>query len=250
MGADLSSDGRERKTIRLRPGGTEKPAPRRSAPGAEQPPPPAADPAREAAERRRRAALAKEVRLTRAEPAARLGDAGLLQVNLNWSARAEADVDLCVLAEFTDGTLQVVQALGDAFGRLDAWPYIALDHDDRSGASADGETLRVNLDHHHLFRRLLFFTYLYEGSVSFRELGASVTVSGTAGTFRILLDDAPATAAGCAVALTESDGTGLTVRREVRWFDGHPELGFHQLVDQAYGFGLSWTRMDKPPRLG
>ncbi len=126
----------------------------------------------------------------------------------------------------------------------------ALDHDDRSGASADGETLRVNLDHHHLFRRLLFFTYLYEGSVSFRELGASVTVSGTAGTFRILLDDAPATAAGCAVALTESDGTGLTVRREVRWFDGHPELGIHQLVDQAYGFGLSWTRMDKPPRLG
>ncbi|MEU0065829.1 tellurium resistance protein TerA, partial [Streptomyces albidoflavus] len=184
------------------------------------------------------------------EPAARLGDAGLLQVNLNWSARAEADVDLCVLAEFTDGTLQVVQALGDAFGRLDAWPYIALDHDDRSGAGADGETLRVNLGHHHLFRRLLFFTYLYEGSVSFRELGASVTVSGTAGTFRILLDDAPATAAGCAVALTESDGAGLTVRREVRWFDGHPELGFHQLVDQAYGFGLSWTRMDKPPRLG
>ncbi|PJT50460.1 tellurium resistance protein TerA, partial [Streptomyces albidoflavus] len=43
MGAGLSSDGRERKTIRLRPGGAESPARRTGAPGAEQQPPPAAD---------------------------------------------------------------------------------------------------------------------------------------------------------------------------------------------------------------
>ncbi|WP_157839049.1 hypothetical protein [Streptomyces flavidovirens] len=83
--------------------------------------------------------------LTRADPQARIAGRGVLQANLNWLPSAGADLNLCCLVSFTDGSTTVVQALGDDYGSLTSWPYVALDHDDRTGESSDGETLRVNL---------------------------------------------------------------------------------------------------------
>lgn len=159
--------------------------------------------------------------LTRDSPQVRVGGRGVLQANLNWLPGARADVNLCCLIKFRDGTATCVQSLGDNFGALDAWPYVALDQDDRTGASADGETLRVGLGHRERFEKLLFFVYIYEGSADFRRLGASVTVTEPSGPgCRILLDDSPAGSVGCAIALVTPDAGGLTVRREVSWFTG------------------------------
>ncbi|MFD9500260.1 tellurium resistance protein TerA [Streptomyces sp. NPDC060035] len=192
---------------------------------------------------------ARPPELTRAAPARRFGGRGALQANLNWLPGSGADVNLCCLVSFKDGTVQVVQALADDYGSLTSWPYVALDHDDRTGESSDGETLRVNPQHRALFDRLLFFVYIYEGAADFRRLGATVTVTapGDPGC-RILLDESPAGAIACAIALVTPDVTGLAVRREVRWFSGRPDMSSHEQIDQAYGFGVTWTLTEKPPR--
>ncbi|MGX1886010.1 tellurium resistance protein [Streptomyces sp. NPDC055287] len=187
--------------------------------------------------------------LTRAAPQARISGRGVLQANLNWLPGVGADLNLCCLVSFTDGSATVVQALGDDYGSLTSPPYVALDHDDRTGESSDGETLRVSLEHRAAFRRLLFFVYIYEGAADFRRLGATVNVTAPSDAgCRILLDDSPAGSTACAIALVAPDNGGLSVRREVRWFTGWPVMSPHEQIDQAYGFGIaSWTTMAKRP---
>jgi len=97
-----------------------------------------------------------KVTLTKGSPNVSLSkQSGRLQVNLNWDARPPQakqggflkrlaasrgiDLDLGCLYELADGTKGVVQALGNAFGQLDAAPYILLNGDDRSGANSGGE---------------------------------------------------------------------------------------------------------------
>ncbi|MFD8014260.1 tellurium resistance protein [Streptomyces sp. NPDC058955] len=216
----MASD-RQRGVIRLRP----------KAPGEAVPPArpqPGGRPGREAL-------------LTKATPLGLVSGRGVLQANLNWSAATGADLDLGCLVELTDGSKYVVQALGNLFGALDAPPYTLLDQDDRTGASSDGETLRTNLEHRARIRRMLVFTYVYEGAVDFRSLGATVTVTAPSGTLRILLDDAPAGATACAIALVTASAGGMDVRREVRWFTATEEEGSHPLIDRAYGFGFEWV---------
>ncbi|KAB1986277.1 tellurium resistance protein [Streptomyces triticiradicis] len=223
----MSNDERPRATIRLRP-----------APGARQPAPPA----REAP--RLPAARPKTV-LTRSAPHARVTGRGVLQVNLNRPPGTGADLDLGCMAAFTDGSCAAVQPLGNSFGSLSGWPYMELDQDDRTGESADGETVRVDLARRELFRRLLFHVYVYSGAVDFRSLGATATVTAPSGGFRIPLDESPEGATGCAIALATPVEGGLTVSREVRWFTGTPRRSVQEQMDGAYGFGLAWVRMRK-----
>ena len=72
---------------------------------------------------------------------------GEILINLNWDqpkkrflfAPKPIDLDLGCLYELKNGRKGTVQALGNAFGHLNAEPWIALDGDDRTGASAAGE---------------------------------------------------------------------------------------------------------------
>ncbi|MFE9043367.1 tellurium resistance protein [Streptomyces sp. NPDC007818] len=183
----------------------------------------------------------REALLTRATPLGLVSGRGVLQANLNWSAATGADLDLGCLIELADGSIHVIQALGDSFGALDAPPYTLLDQDDRTGASSDGETVRTNLEYRAKFRRILVYTFVYEGAVDFRSLGATVTVTAASGRLRILLDDAPAGATACAIALITAGNGGMDVRREVRWFTATPWESNQQLIDRAYGFGVPWV---------
>ncbi|MFE9662987.1 tellurium resistance protein [Streptomyces sp. NPDC005955] len=187
--------------------------------------------------------------LSAARPQTRIGGRGVLQANLNWRPGVDADLDLGCLVACREGDGTAVQALGDAYGSLTAWPYVSLDQDDRTGASSDGETLRVSLDHAHLFERLLLYVYVYEGAVDFRSLGAAVTVSAPGQQdVRIDLDDSPTGATACAIALVRPAVDGLSLRREVRWFRPAPELWIHQQIDAAYGFGFEWVYATKGER--
>src|ERR1022692_5232148 len=86
---------------------------------------------------------------------------GELRVNLNWTARparsgcgvfgrgsepaSDIDLDLACLYELTDGTKGVVQALGNSLRSSNVGSaIIALDGDDRTGESVDGENLRID----------------------------------------------------------------------------------------------------------
>ncbi|MGW8790600.1 TerD domain-containing protein [Streptomyces althioticus] len=218
------------------------------------PPPPAAPPA---------PVRLTKVTLTKAAPSVSLtkqgGTSGSLHVNLNWEVRkqfsgwaaklgrpvamhADLDLDLCALWELTDGRKGVVQALGNAFGSLHQPPFIHLDGDDRTGASASGENLTVNLDHKHQFRRILVFVTIYEGARSFADLHATVTLRPQHGApVDFSLDECTVPSTVCALALITNNGGDLVVQREARYLVPERGVSPQRTVDHAYGWGMNWT---------
>ena len=117
------------------------------------------------------------------------GTLGEIVINLNWSQPAQKsgffgrflnrgiDLDLACLFELNDGSIGAIQALGNHFGELDYPPYIALDGDDRTGAVAEGETIRVNGKFTDKIRRILVYTFIYEGAANWEEAKGVVTVN-------------------------------------------------------------------------
>jgi tellurite resistance protein TerA len=177
---------------------------------------------------------------------------GELRVNLNWNARPAAggglfrrqgsgsiDLDLGCLYELSDGRKGVVQALGNSFtSRNDGSPIISLDGDDRTGDRTEGENLRIDLSRLREVRRVLIFTYIYEGTPNWAGASAIVTLYPQGGApIEIHLDEADPAARTCAIALLESSGTDLSVRREVRYVQGTQSA-----LDHAYNWGMSWTK--------
>ncbi|MEV0486960.1 TerD family protein [Streptomyces sp. NPDC050508] len=228
------------------------PPPMPTAPPVGPPPPPPAAPVR----------LTK-VTLTKAAPSVSLtkqgGTSGALRVNLNWEVRkqfsgwgskrgqavamhADLDLDLCALYELADGRKGVVQSLGNAYGSLQRPPYIHLDGDDRTGASASGENLTVNLDHIKDFRRILVFVTIYEGARSFADLHATVTLQPQHGAaIDFSLDECTVPSTVCALALITNTGGDLVVQREARYLVPDRGVSPQRTVDRIYGWGMNWT---------
>ena len=193
-----------------------------------------------------------KITLTKESPTVSLTKAGIstgdLRINLNWTQESggkrrlfgggssAVDLDLGCLYELTNGDKGCVQALGDAFGSLTSPPYIALDGDDRSGSSTLGENLRVNLAHVAEIKRVLVYTYIYEGAPSWDKAQAVVTLFPAKGPqVEIKVDENAGGSRMVALALFENQGGDLVMKREVKYIGGmHPEL------DQQYGWGMSW----------
>ncbi len=220
--------------------------------------PPAAPPAQPAAPVR----LTK-VTLTKEAPSVSLtkqgGTSGAMRVNLNWQVRkqfsgwrsklgqavamhADLDLDLCALYELSDSSKGVVQALGNAFGALHQPPFIHLDGDDRTGASASGENMSINLDHQQYFRRILIFVTIYEGARSFADLDATVTLQPLHGApIDFSLGECTVPSTVCALALITNTGSDLVVQREARFLVPERGVSPQRTVDYAYGWGMNWT---------
>jgi tellurite resistance protein TerA len=203
-----------------------------------------------------------KVTLTKSAPSVSLtkqgSDAGSLRINLNWAsaaepaasrgffkrltgARQEIDLDLACLYEFTDGAKGVVQALGNSFTsrnpQLASEPIIVLDGDDRSGTNTEGENLYVNLAYRQLIRRILVFSYIYEGAPNWASANGVVTLFPHSGApVEVRLDDPDPTARTCAVAILKTVGNEVTVQREIRYIHG-----MQAELDRAYGWGMKWT---------
>ncbi|MFJ3662706.1 TerD family protein [Streptomyces sp. NPDC090119] len=199
-----------------------------------------------------------KVTLTKAAPSVSLakqgGTSGVMRVNLNWQTRkrvtgrhrgagpGDLDLDLCALYELSDGRKGVVQALGNAFGALDRPPFIHLDGDDRTGATANGENLTISLDHKDQLRRVLVFVTIYEGASSFADLHATVTLRPQHGApIDFSLDECTVPSTVCALALITDTGGDLVVRREARYLVPERGVSPQRTVDRAYGWGMNWT---------
>ncbi|MFD3524498.1 TerD family protein [Streptomyces sp. NPDC058653] len=204
-----------------------------------------------------------KVTLTKDAPSVSLskqgGNSGEMRVNLSWQMRkqfkgwgaklgravamhGDLDLDLCALYELTDGRKGVVQALGNAFGALHQPPFIHLDGDDRTGGSANGENLSINLDHKHQLRRVVIFVTIYEGARSFADLDATVTLqpqNGAAIDFSLGECTVPSTV--CSLALITNTGSDLVVQREARFLVPERGVSPQRTIDYAYGWGMNWT---------
>jgi tellurite resistance protein TerA len=199
---------------------------------------------------------AGKVILTKAAPTVSLtkhaGATGTMRVNLNWTARADngggffkrptqaIDLDLGCLYEFTDGSKGVVQALGNAFSASPRGvnePVIRLDGDDRSGMNSDGENLFINLAYADQIRRIMVFAFIYEGAPNWAAANGVVTLYPAGGPqVEVRLDESREGARICGIAMLESSGGDLVVRREVNYINGG-----QRALDTAYGWGMRWA---------
>ena len=175
---------------------------------------------------------------------------GEISVNLNWNSEnihqgffsklfgsKGIDLDLGCLYELKNGNKGVVQALGNCFGSLKQAPYISLDGDDRTGDSAEGETLRVNGDEISKIKRILVFTYIYEGTPNWKDTNGVVTVKYPhAEDIIIKLDDYNTDYGMCALAMFENVGDEtFSVQKLIKFYPSHREL------DKAFNWNLIWA---------
>ena len=170
---------------------------------------------------------------------------GEILINLNWDqpkkrflfAPKPIDLDLGCLYELKNGRKGAVQALGNAFGNLHAEPWIALDGDDRTGASASGENLRINGANIADIQRVLVYTFIYEGAANWQTANGVVTLRYPGNEDIIVrMDEYNNARRMCAIALLENNGDdGFSVEKQVSFFDGHAQM------DKAYGWGMRWV---------
>jgi tellurite resistance protein TerA len=198
-----------------------------------------------------------KITLTKSAPSVSLSKRGAaggqLRVNLQWSAGEQqqsrglfgkrrgnaVDLDLACLWEFSDGSKGVVQALGNAFqAPYHGAPIIRLDGDDRSGAATGGENMFIDLSRVDEIRRILVFTFIYEGVPNWASADGVVTLHPASGPeIEVRLDEPDPSSPTCAIAMLENAGGDLVVRREVRYIRGGQAD-----VDAAYGWGMEWAR--------
>lgn len=195
-----------------------------------------------------------KVTLTKSAPSISLqkGSAGgRMRVSLTWNAKPEGgggggflkklagagkgiDLDLGALFELADGRKGVIQALGNAFGAIDAPPYVLLDGDDRTGGG--GENLSINLDKLGEIRRILVFAFIYQGVPAWDKADGVVTLYPQGQPeIEVRLDESSGSRM-CAIALLENSGGQLNIRREVQYIQGAQDK-----LDAAYGWGMDWT---------
>ncbi len=175
-------------------------------------------------------------------------------ISLNWSqpkrpqglfgalfASSAIDLDLGCLFELQDGRKGAVQALGNSFGSLVGPPYVSLDGDDRSGASTEGENLRINGSMIPKIKRILVYTFIYEGAANWREAKGVVTVKCQGNQDIIVkMDEYGSANKMCAIALLENkNGDTLSIEKIVRFFRGHEDM------DRAFNWGLRWVQGSK-----
>ncbi len=175
---------------------------------------------------------------------------GEILVNLNWNSRpvkrgflsnlrggnSGIDLDLGCLYELKNGKKGAVQALGNAFGTLNQEPYISLDGDDRTGAAAAGENLRINGNKLSEFKRILVYTFIYEGVANWQQADAIVTIKYPgAEDIIVKMDSYNSSNIMCGLALFENQNDQtFSVEKIVQFYQGH------QALDQAFHWGMRW----------
>ncbi len=191
---------------------------------------------------------------------------GRIRVNLNWNQRAPMptapektgilsklfgnaaeknrqngiDLDLACLFELADGRKSAIQALGGTWGNYDKPPYIHLEGDDRTGSVSTGENLFINGAYFNQIKRILIYTFIYEGAPNWAATDGVVTVEIPGQpTIEVRLDngnDAPM----CAIALIENVGNNIQVTKLAEYYAGSSKISPHEEMDNRYHFGLKW----------
>lgn len=175
---------------------------------------------------------------------------GEILVNLNWNSRPVKqgflsglfggsqgiDLDLGCLYELKNGRKGAVQALGNSFGNLNQAPYIMLDGDDRTGAAAAGENLRINGNKLPEFKRILVYTFIYEGVANWQQADAVVTIKYPgAEDIIVKMDTYNSSNIMCGLVLFENQNDQtFSVEKIVQFYQGHQDL------DQAFHWGMKW----------
>ena len=190
---------------------------------------------------------------------------GRIRVNLNWNQTPAAtpekaaptgfmgklfaqvagktkgiDLDIGCLFELSNGSKSAVQALGNSWGAYDQAPYIHLEGDDRSGSTSEGENLFINGVHFDQIKRVLIYSFIYEGVPNWAATDGIVTIEIPGQpSVEVKLDNGSSQPM-CAIAMLDNQNGTLQVTKLVEYFGGHGKVTAHQEMDERYNFGLNW----------
>ena len=153
------------------------------------------------------------------------------------------DLDLGCLYELTDGTRGVIQAFGKKFGAYDSPPYIKLSGDERTGDTEGyDETISINGKKWDEIKRIIFYTYIYEGVTDWAQVKPEIHIDVPDKTPLIVtLHSSYKELNLCVIAGVERVRRGMRVTNHTEYFPGHAEM------DRAFGFGIHWGDGYKTP---
>ena len=147
------------------------------------------------------------------------------------------DLDLGCFYELTDGTRGVLQPFGNLYGRYDTAPFIRHSGDERTGdAAGDDEHISVNGPKWPNIKRILIYTYIYQGSSNWNAIKPQVTIN-------LHDDNAPLKIhpslkkndlTVCALATLQNVKNGMKIVTHGEYFNSQAAM------DRAFGFGLQW----------
>lgn len=179
---------------------------------------------------------------------------GEIIINLNWSQKPKkggllkllsatsVDLDLGCFFELKNGSKSVIDGLQFGNNRakqgsLTSSPYIYHLGDDRTGGVAEGEFIKVNMAKLQEIRRMTIYTYIYEGTPSWKDTDSVVTVKVPGQpTIEVRMGMQTDPRNFCAIAGIEfsPDGRDIKVTKLVSFHSGHDDC------DRAYNWGMRW----------
>ena len=196
---------------------------------------------------------------------------GRIRVNLNWNQAAlpvaeqkkpgflnkilgggaqpksgrGIDLDLGCMFQMADGSPGCVQALGNSWGSFTQPPFVHLEGDDRSGTNAAGENLFINGDQFSQIKRVLIFTFIYDGAPNWAVTNGVVTIEAPGqAPVEVRLDNGT-DASMCAIAMIENSGGNLQITKLVEYFAQTRTESGHELMNNRFGFGLRFKSGSK-----
>ena len=182
---------------------------------------------------------------------------GEIIINLDWNKGGffknlfgnAVDLDLGCFYELRDGKKMLIDGLQFSHGRggnrhhqtrqgcYDNAPYIWHQGDDRGGGSSSGETILVNPNGVSQIKRIIVYTFIYEGVAKWSETNAVVTVK-VPGCDDVVVEMGQkySNKKFCAIAqLDFGTDSSITVKKLVTFHNSHSDC------DRAYGWEYKYT---------
>lgn len=182
---------------------------------------------------------------------------GEIIINLNWSKggllkklfKQDMDLDLGCFYELRSGSKSLIDGLQFSHGRggsrhqrsmqgsYDYAPYIWHQGDDRGGGASSGETIFVNPKGVNEIRRIIVYTFIYEGAAQWSQTNAVVTVK-VPGNEDVIVEMGQQSSKlpFCAIAELDFGGdNSITVKKLISFHRGHSDC------DLEYGWGFNYS---------
>ncbi len=175
---------------------------------------------------------------------------GEIVLNLNWNAGSAkrgffggskaVDLDLGVLFELQDGYRGVIQALGNQFGGFHSEPWIELSGDDRTGAVAAGETIRINGKYFDRIKRIAVFALIYDGVPNWQQTDGIVRMNIPGQPeIEVQMNEGRNDRRLCGIALIDNVGGQMKVTRHMQYYQNQKPFA------DDIGIFLRWTAGSK-----
>lgn len=181
---------------------------------------------------------------------------GEIVINLDWSKGGflkqmfgnPVDLDLGCFYELRDGSKMLIDGLQFSHNRggnrhqvtrqgcYDQKPFIWHQGDDRGGGSSSGETILVNPKGVNDIKRIVVYTFIFEGVAKWAETNAVVKVK-VPGNEDIIVEmgQHSSNKRFCAIAELDFGGdNSITVKKLVTFHDSHSDC------DRQYGWGFNY----------